>query len=80
MFFQERHHLFTPMKRRVSVTPVAGMCSGCPGVHVLSGQTITQFFFVGMRGDKARVRFLWPRDNRRLCEVRARSIRYASDK
>lgn len=44
MFFQERHHLFTPMKRRVSVTPVAGMCSGCPGVHVLCGQTITQFF------------------------------------
>lgn len=37
-------------------------------------------FFVGLRGDKARVRFLWHRDNRRLCEVRARSIRYASDK
>lgn len=72
MFFQERHHLFTPMKRRVSETPVAGTCSGCAGVQ----QTIAQFC-VSLHGDKTQVLFHWHRDKRRLCKVQASGIRYA---
>lgn len=55
MFYQERHHLFMPMKRRVSDGPVAGMCSGGAGVR----QTMMQFF-VSLSGDK--VHFLWQWD------------------
>lgn len=64
MFFQERHHLFTPMKRRVSESPVAAECSGWAGVR----QTVTQLF-VSLHGDKTQGLFLWHRDKRRLCWV-----------